>query len=354
MTFPTFDPFGLPYPAFERQVLALGGAPVHALRWFRALHRSGSPDPGQAFELGRALSARMEQAAEPRLPVLEERQSSEDGTQKLRLRLVDGAQVESVLIPDGPRLTLCVSSQAGCGVGCRFCATGTMGLTRNLSAGEIVGQLIAARGAAAQAGLGAITNVVFMGMGEPLQNWPAVRDAVEVLHAPNAHNLSRHKMTISTSGILPRLAGVVCEARTGLALSLHATRDEEREALIPLNKAYPIAALMAELKRLALQHGGRTMIQYLLLEGVNDSPRHAQELWAWVHDFPCHINLLQFNPGPGLPYGRPSREAVTRFKGLLMGLGARVYHRESRGRDIAGACGQLALRHGETAGAAAG
>ncbi|HEX7927008.1 MAG TPA: hypothetical protein VF678_05405, partial [bacterium] len=222
-------------------------------------------------------------------------------------------------------------------------------LTRNLGAGEIVGQLIAARAVATEAGLGAITNVVFMGMGEPLQNWPAVRDAVEVLHAPNAHNLSRHKMTISTSGILPRLEGVVCEARTGLALSLHATRDEEREALIPLNKAYPIAALMAELKRLALHHGGRTMIQYLLLEGVNDSPRHADELWDWVHDFPCHINILQFNPVPGVPYGRPSQEAVGRFKALLMQHGARVYHRESRGRDIAGACGQLALRSSEGA-----
>ena len=340
----TFDPFALPYPALEQRVLALGGAPVHAMRWFRALHRSGDPDPGHAFELGRTLSTRLEQAVAPRLPVIEEQQTSADGTIKLRLRLLDGEQVESVLIPDAPRLTLCVSSQAGCGVGCRFCATGTLGLTRNLGAGEIVGQLIAARGVAKAAGLGAITNVVFMGMGEPLQNWPAVRDAVEVLHAPNAHNLSRHKMTISTSGILPRLAGVVCEARTGLALSLHATTDAEREALIPLNKAYPIAALMAELKRLALHHGGRTMIQYLLLEGVNDSPRHADELWAWVHDFPCHINLLQFNPVPGLPYGRPRQEAVTRFKGLLMGRGARVYHRESRGRDIAGACGQLALR----------
>ncbi len=339
----SFDPFGLPYPEVERRVLALGGAKVHALRWFRTLHRTGSADPALVFELGRTLSARLEQAVRPALPTVEERRQSTDGTVKLRLRLTDGAQVESVLIPDRPRLTLCVSSQAGCAVGCRFCATGTLGLTRNLTAGEIVGQLIAARNPAEECGLGRITNLVFMGMGEPLQNWPAVRDAVEVFHAPNAHNLSRHKMTISTSGILPRLAGVVCEARTGLALSLHATTDEERQALIPLNRAWPIAALMAELKRLALHHGGRTMIQYLLLEGVNDSPRHARELWDWVRNFPCHINILQYNPVPGLPYGRPGAEAVARFKGLLLKGGARVYHRESRGRDIAGACGQLAL-----------
>lgn len=347
-----FDPFGLPYPALEQRVLALGGAPVHALRWFRTLHRTGSADPARARELGRALTARLEQAAAPRLPVLELGRRGEDGTIKLRLRLVDGARVESVLIPDGARLTLCVSSQAGCAVGCRFCATAALGLARNLAAGEIVGQFIAARQAAAQAGLGCITNVVFMGMGEPLANWPAVRDAVEVLHAPNAHNLSRHKITISTSGVLPRLADVVCQARTGLALSLHATRDEEREALIPLNRTWPIAALMAELKRLALHHGGRIMIQYLLLEGENDTSRHARELWAWVRDFPCHINLLQYNPVPGLTYRRPGAATVVRFKGLLMKLGARVYHRESRGGDIAGACGQLALR--DPAGAASG
>jgi 23S rRNA (adenine2503-C2)-methyltransferase len=166
---------------------------------------------------------------------------------------------------------------------------------------------------------------------------------VEVFHASNAHQLSRHKMTISTSGILPRLADVVCRARTGLALSLHATRDEERSALIPLNRAYPIAALVAELKRLALHHGGRTMIQYLLIEGENDSPRHARELWDWVRTFPCHINLLQYNPVPGLAYRRPGEETVRRFKADLLAFGARVYHRESRGGDIAGACGQLAL-----------
>jgi 23S rRNA (adenine2503-C2)-methyltransferase len=354
----TFDPFGLPYPALERRVLALGGAPVHALRWFRALHRAGVADPRGVFELGRALTARLEHAIRPRLPVVEACLRGADGTLKLGLRLTDGVRVESVLIPDGRRLTLCVSSQAGCAVGCGFCATGRQGLTRNLSAGEIVGQFIAARTAWATApgtageapggrdpgaaGAGRITNLVFMGMGEPLRNWPAVRAAVEILHAPNGHNFSRDKITISTSGILPRLADVVLRARTGLALSLHATRDEERSRLIPVNRVYPLAEVMAELKRLALHHGGRTMIQYLLLEGENDSPRHARELWDWVRDFPCHINLLQYNPVPGLDYRRPGLETVRRFKTELLALGARVYHRESRGGDIAGACGQLA------------
>ncbi len=346
-----FDPFGLPFPALEARVIALGGASVHALRWFRSLHRSGNPDPGIVPELGKRLTARLRQAIVPRLPQVEQRQQSADGTLKLSLSLADGERIESVLIPDGERLTLCLSSQAGCAVGCRFCATARMGLRRNLSAGEIVGQVIRAREQASFLAPGdkrsaerPITNVVFMGMGEPLQNWPAVRDAVDLLNAPNAYNLSRHKITISTSGVLPRLEAVVRQARTGLAFSLHATRDEARSELIPLNRAYPLADVMAELKRLALHHGGRIMIQYLLLAGRNDTPGHARELWEWVRDWPCHINLLEYNEVEGLAgaFVRPQRETTGRFKAELLARGARVYHRASRGGDIAGACGQLA------------
>lgn len=340
----SFDPFALPYPALEARVVAQGGARLHALRWFRALHRTGDADPGRVPELGRRLTARLQALARPRLPALDDLQTSADGAVKLRARLGDGQRVESVLIPDGARLTLCVSSQAGCAVGCRFCATGTLGLARNLTAGEIVGQAILARIHAARP----VTNVVFMGMGEPLQNWPAVRDAVELLNSPNAYNLSRHKITISTSGVLPRLEAVVREARTGLALSLHATEDSERTALIPLNRVYPLAALMAELRRLALHHGARIMIQYLLLAGRNDTPEHARRLWAWIRDWPCHVNVLEYNGVPGLPFERSDPAVTQRFKEELLALGARVYHRQSRGRDILGACGQLA-NGGETA-----
>jgi 23S rRNA (adenine2503-C2)-methyltransferase len=333
-----FDPFSLPYAALEARVVALGGAKLHALRWFRALHRTGDADPGRVPELGRGLTRRLQALAQPRLPALDDMQTSADGTVKLRARLADGQRIESVLIPDGERLTLCVSSQAGCAAGCRFCATGTLGLARNLTAGEIVGQAILARAHAARP----VTNVVFMGMGEPLQNWPAVRDAVDLLNAPNAHNLSRHKITVSTSGVLPRLEAVVREARTGLALSLHATGDAERTELMPLNRVYPLAELMAELRRLARDHGGRIMIQYLLLAGRNDTPAHARRLWAWLRDWPCHVNVLEYNAVPGLPFARSDPDAARRFKAELLALGARVYHRESRGRDIDGACGQLA------------
>ncbi len=348
----SFDPFGLPYPQLEALVRRLGGAPVHAQRWFRALHRTGAAEPDPALQLSRRLTRALRERMRPCLPVLAERQHSADGTLKLRVRLTDGAEVETVLIPDalvpdrprrgGERLTLCLSSQAGCALGCRFCATGLLGLRRNLAAGEIVGQLLLARAEAQRAGLGAITNLVFMGMGEPLHNWPAVRDAVEILHAPNGHNFSRHKITISTSGVLPRLEDVVLHARTGLALSLHGTREDERTALMPLHRAWPLAGLMAELRRLALHHGARIMIQYLLLAGENDSPRHAEELWAWLRDWPCHVNLLEYNAVPGLPFRRTHPEAAQRFKTLLLERGLRVNHRASRGLDIAGACGQLA------------
>jgi 23S rRNA (adenine2503-C2)-methyltransferase len=169
-----------------------------------------------------------------------------------------------------------------------------------------------------------------------------VRDAVGLLNAPNAHNLSRHKITVSTSGVLPRLEAVVREARTGLALSLHAVDDAERTALIPLNRVYPLAELMAELRRLAVNHGARIMIQYLLLAGRNDTPDHARRLWEWLRGWPCHVNVLEYNAVPGLAFARSSADTARRFKAELLALGARVYHRESRGGDIAGACGQLA------------
>jgi 23S rRNA (adenine2503-C2)-methyltransferase len=334
-----FDPDSLPYLELEARVTALGGAPEHALRWYRNLHRAGLSDPGAAHELGTRLTTRLAAAARPARLELEANSLAGDGTRKLRFRLADGARIESVLIPDKARLTLCLSSQAGCGLGCAFCATAALRLVRNLTAGEIVGQVLAARRLAQ----GPITNLVFMGMGEPLHNWPAVRGAIRILTDPNAHMYSRHRITVSTVGVLPRLADVIRETGVGLALSLHATDDEARNALIPLNRRYPIAALLAELGRLAREEKARVMIQYLLLAGSNDSPAHARRLWELVRGFPCHVNLLTYNPVPGLAYRPPTPRAVRAFKAELLERGVRVYHRQSRGADIAAACGQLAL-----------
>ncbi len=361
-----FDPFSLPYPRLEARVTALGGAPLHALRWFRRLHRQGEPDPARTPELGRALTARLQATARPAQVVLEAEIPAPDGTRKFRYRLTDGARIESVLIPDKARLTLCLSSQAGCAVGCAFCATAAMGPGRNLSTGEIVAQLLAAREAAAaefrtdgaedaggiaagtaangfRAGTGrGITNLVLMGMGEPLHNWPAVRDAIRIFTDVNGHAFSRQRITVSTSGVLPRMADVIRETGVGLALSLHATDEETRTRLIPLNQRYPMTTLLAEAARLAREEKARIMIQYLLLEGLNDSPAHAQRLGELVSGFPCHVNLLTCNPVPGLPFRPPSADAVRLFKAALLRRGLRVYHRESRGAEVGAACGQLA------------
>jgi len=342
-----FDPSSLTQDELDARVRALGGAPVHARRWFRALHREGVADPARVPELGRNLTARLQAVAAPAPVRLDEAARSDDGTVKLRVTLSGGA-VECVLIPDKQRLTLCLSSQIGCAVGCSFCATARMGLVRNLTPGEIVGQVRVARQVATETFGRAVTNVVFMGMGEPLHNWSAVHTAIELLNDSNAYNLARRRITVSTSGIVPHMAEVV-RLRVDLALSLHAVDDAARNALIPLNRRWPIAEVIAELRRLALEERGRIMIQYLLMAGVNDGHADASRLAALVRDFPCHVNLLQYNPAPGLPYERPDDAAVSRFKRWLMDAGVRVYHRSSRGLDIDGACGQLALQARERA-----
>ena len=335
-----FDPYSLTCPQLSDHVMALGGKPVHARRWFRALHRTEETDPGRVPDLGIALADRLRAVMRPARPTLAARLDSPDGTVKLRVNLADGHAVETVLIPEGDRLTLCLSAQAGCAVGCGFCATATLGLARNLTTGEIVGQWHLARGEAARP----ITNVVFMGMGEPLHNWSAVRDAIAIFNDQAAWGLSRHRITVSTSGVLPRMALPIRESGVALALSLHHTRQEERAALIPLSRRYPLPELISELRRLALEEQAVIMVQYLLLGGQNDSLTHADELAGLLGDFPCHVNLLTYNTVPGLPYGSPEPQVVAAFRDRLRGVGIRVGLRESRGGDIAGACGQLALR----------
>ncbi|MDH4247101.1 MAG: 23S rRNA (adenine(2503)-C(2))-methyltransferase RlmN [Deltaproteobacteria bacterium] len=333
-----FDPFSLPYLALEERVVALGGSPVHARGWFRALHRTGEADPGQVPNLGVALAVRLRAALRPALPRLSHQVTSPDGTIKLRLELADGLAVEAVLIPEGERLTLCLSAQAGCAVGCGFCATATLGLARNLSAGEIVGQWRLARKVAERP----ITNVVFMGMGEPLHNWFAVRDAIAIFNDQAVWGLSRRRITVSTSGVLPRMAAPIRDAGVALALSLHHTRQEERAALIPLARRYPLPELMAELRRLVQEERAVVMVQYLLLKGENDSLDHADELAALTGGFPCHVNLLTYNAVPGLPFDSSEPQTLLEFRNRLRAAGIHVGLRQSRGGDIASACGQLA------------
>lgn len=275
-------------------------------------------------------------ALEPELRLV-----SRDGTVKWRLRAADGVVVEAVLIPEGDRRTVCVSSQAGCALACRFCATGAMGPGRDLTRWEILDQAILAA-AESRAQGGRLSNVVFMGMGEPLQNADAVLDAARGMTADDELGLSPRRIAVSTVGWVPgiaRLAGEGLAVR--LAVSLHAADDRTRDALMPINARYPIASLLAACRRYCDTTGRRVFIEYLLLDEVNDSPADARRLAELLRDGRFHVNLIDYNPTMG-PYRASPRERRERFRDVLAAAGIEASMRRSRGADVSAACGQLA------------
>lgn len=264
-----------------------------------------------------------------------------DGTRKLLFRLDGNAAIESVLIPDPPRLTLCVSSQAGCGMACAFCATARLGLQRNLSATEIVGQVLAA-----QAHLDAgerITNLVFMGMGEPLANYDALLQAIEILTADWGIGLSGRRITVSTVGLVPQMQRLVQETPVQLAVSLTGTTEAQREALMPINRRYPLDTLLGMCRSLPIPERRRITFEYVLLAGVNDTIEDAVRLVRLLRGIRAKVNLLPFNPFPGSGFERPAERVVERFQQELLAHHLNATVRRSRGRDIQAACGQLAL-----------
>jgi 23S rRNA (adenine2503-C2)-methyltransferase len=262
-----------------------------------------------------------------------------DGTAKAVFELADGRQVESVSIPLPGRLTFCLSSQVGCALGCRFCATARMGFVRNLSAGEIAGQL---RGLMAY-GKKAPTNVVLMGMGEPLQNLDAVRGFVELIHHPQALNWSRNKTTISTSGWLPGIEALIAEPLPAkLAFSFNAPTEALRSRLMPVNRKFPLADVLAALKKYARTKGETLTVEYVLLRGVNDRPEDARLLARLLKSLPSKINLIPFNEIPGIPFRTPDADTVRAFQAELQKHGTLTTLRSSRGAEIGAACGQLA------------
>lgn len=282
------------------------------------------------------------------------RRQPEDGdTHKLLFETWDSLPVETVLMPRTKGgFTVCVSSQVGCRVGCTFCRTGEMGLERNLTAGEIVDQVRRAREQAE----GPIRNVVFMGMGEPLENLDAVLTAIEVLQAPEVYAISQRRITISTSGHLPGIRELGRRApRVNLALSLNAPEEELRRQIMPISRRYPLADLLAELRRFPLPRSATFMIEYVLFAGLNDEPHHAHALRELLGDLPCKVNLIAYNPVPGLPYERPDRSRLEAFREALGEVGQGVVQRYSWGGGIDAACGQLGAqvlerrREGESA-----
>ena len=328
---------------------SLGEKPFRARQLQRWIHQCGAHDFDGMTDLAKSLREKLKTRATIAAPSAVQDHTSADGTRKWLLDVGGGDAVETVFIPEEGRGTLCVSSQAGCAVNCRFCSTGKQGFSRNLTTGEIIGQLWMAEFALRAAlGRGAkgervITNVVMMGMGEPLLNFDAVVPAMRLMLDDNAYGLSRRRVTLSTSGVVPMMDRLAAELPVALAVSLHAPNDALRDHLVPLNRKYPLSELMAACRRY-LEVAPRDFItfEYCMLDGVNDSEEHARELLALTRDVPCKFNLIPFNPFPesGLVRSRP--EQIKRFAQVLIDAGIVTTVRKTRGDDIDAACGQLA------------
>jgi len=344
---------------FDRDALAdwcgqQGEKPFRATQLFRWIHQRGERDFGAMSDLAKAFRDKLIAGAEiSGLPIASE-QVALDGTIKWLFDVGQGDAVETVFIPEAERGTLCISSQAGCAVNCRFCATGHQGFSRNLSTAEIVAQLWHAEFALrARLGLApgerAITNVVMMGMGEPLQNYGALVPALRIMLDDHGYGLSRRRVTVSTSGVVPMIDRLRDDCPVALAVSLHAPDDALRDDLVPLNRKYPIAELLASARRY-LDRAPRDFItfEYCMLDGVNDSPAQAEALLALLRGdegrpgVPCKINLIPFNPFPASGLKRSPADRVAAFAAVLQQGGIVTTVRKTRGDDIAAACGQLA------------
>jgi len=328
---------GLTLPHLTRALDGTADRPFRARQIYAALYQRGVTDFAAMTELSTALRGELAARFRLSLPEVVDERRSADGTTKYLLRLADGASIETVDIPDRGRRTLCLSSQAGCALACSFCVTGHWGAGRNLTAGEIVAQvLLLRRLASLPEGL----NLVFMGMGEPLLNLDALRDALELLSA----TISPRRITVSTAGLVPGIDALGrWSRRPNLALSLHAPDDERRSALMPINRTWPLAELLAALRRYPLEARRRITFEYLLLAGFNDRLEDADALARRLRGLPAKINLIPFNPDPVLPdwMRRPDETAVERFRDRLASQGWTATVRRQRGHEVAAACGQL-------------
>ena len=325
----------------------LGEKPFRARQVMRWMHREGCDDFDAMTDVAKALRAKLKGEAEIRAPALLQDSCSDDGTRKWLFDVGGGNGVETVFIPEVGRGTLCVSTQAGCALDCAFCATGKQGFNRNLSTGEIIGQLWLANkllGTAAGEGRDrVISNVVLMGMGEPLTNFDNVVAALRVMLDDYAYGLSRRRVTVSTVGIVPAIDRLREECPVALAVSLHAPDDALRDQLMPVNRKYPLRDLMAACHRY-LERAPRDFVtfEYVMLDGINDSDAHARALVALTRDVPCKFNLIPFNPFPHSGFTRPPAKRIRHFAGILLDAGIVTTTRKTRGEDVAAACGQLA------------
>ncbi len=329
----------------------LGEKPFRAKQLQRWIHQFGADQFEQMSDLAKSLREKLSTRAEIRAPGAISDHISSDGTRKWLIDVGQGNAVETVFIPEENRGTLCISTQAGCAVNCRFCSTGKQGFNRNLSVAEIIGQLWMAEFELRKTkgivpgpkGERQITNVVMMGMGEPLLNFEPTVTALRLMLDDNAYGLSRRRVTLSTSGVVPMMDKLAQECPVALAVSLHASNDALRDVLVPLNKKYPLRELMAACQRY-LEFAPRDFItfEYCMLDGVNDTDQHARELIALVKDVPCKFNLIPFNPFPESGLKRSNMARVKAFGQVLLDAGIVTTIRKTRGDDIDAACGQLA------------
>ena len=324
----------------EQALEAMGHPRFHARQLYQWVHKRGVTDFSDMTDLGRDLRSSLAGAFRISTPELVRKEVSSDGTTKFLLRLEDGHMIESVFIPDTPANTFCLSTQVGCAMNCGFCLTGKMGIIRNLTSGEIVGQV---RVLTRELGMRQSRfNVVLMGMGEPLHNYDAVMKALRMLNDEHGLGVNPRRVTLSTVGVLPALEKLATEPlMPNLAISLHATTEEQRDALVPINRKYGLDELLDACRRFPVKRRERITFEYVVLKDVNDSDEDARRLVRLLNGIKAKVNLLPLNEAAGIPYERPSDARVNRFARILAERGVTVSVRKSRGRDIRAACGQL-------------
>jgi 23S rRNA (adenine2503-C2)-methyltransferase len=337
---------GLERAELANELAAIGEAPFRARQLWHWIYHRGVADFQAMTSLSRGLREKLADRFTLERPSIRLEQRSNDGTRKWLLRFGDGNEAETVFIPEADRGALCLSSQVGCTLTCTFCHTGTQRLVRNLTAGEIVGQALIARDSYGEwptpRGERLLSNIVLMGMGEPLFNYDNVARALRIVMDPEGIAISRRRITLSTSGVVPMIRRVGAELGVKLAVSLHAASDELRDKLVPINKKYPIAELIRACREYpGADNARRITFEYVMLKGVNDSPADAKALARLVTGIPAKFNLIPFNAWPGAPFECSSDESMRRFAGILNDAGYTAPVRTPRGRDIMAACGQL-------------
>ena len=338
-------------PQLAEWFASIGEKPFRAKQVMRWMHHFGVHDVEQMTDIAKALREKLKTQAEIVLPTVQLEKISDDGTRKWLIGADAANSIETVFIPEDDRGTLCVSSQVGCALACTFCSTGAQGFNRNLSVSEIIGQLAVANQSLRQeagydmlpASERIISNVVMMGMGEPLTNYDNVVTAMQIMLDDNAYGLSRRRVTLSTSGIVPAMDRLKEDCPVALAVSLHAPNDALRNVIVPINQKYPLKDLMAACNRY-LEKAPRDFVtfEYVMLDGVNDTVQHAHELLDLVKNVSCKFNLIPFNPFPNSGYDTSKPQQIRVFRDILMQAGYVVTVRKTRGEDIDAACGQLA------------